>query len=174
MAKSMVQLIVMALLLALLQAVVFNHICLFGVAVPLAFIYALIKIPVTLSLNWSMTFGFLLGLLVDILSDTQGLNALCCTLAVALRKPVLHLYMPRDDDMSDPVASPRSMGGDATYRKYEISMALIYCVMFFSIEAMTFFNLGRLLLKIVASSVFTFLIFIIFDSITARQREKRL
>lgn len=82
------------------QVVVFNNLVLYSVAVPLVFIYVIISMPITWSTNWSITAGFLLGLSVDIFSDTQGMNALCCTLLAFMRKPVFHLYVQRDEDLS--------------------------------------------------------------------------
>lgn len=173
MTKTLIQYAIMFATLVVAQAVVFNHICLFGIAVPLIFIYLIIKLPVTLGPNWSLTVGFLLGLTVDIFSDTQGLNALSCLILTALRHPVLHLYLPREDDMGDSIPSSRSLGREV-YLKYMFSMTLLYCILFFVIESMTFFNFGRLLLKIAGSAVLTFLFFLIIDSLTTRRREKRL
>lgn len=173
MTKTLLKFVMMFFILIVAQAVVFNHICLFGCAVPLVFIYLIIKLPTNLSVNWAMTIGFLLGLMVDIFSDTQGMNALCCTLLSTFRRPVLHLYVPRDDDMTDHEPSSRSMGRTA-FLKYEFSMSLIYCMMFFMVGSMTFFGFGRTLLKIVGSSLLTFIFIMIIDSLTNRRREKRL
>ena len=68
------------LLLVPAQALVFNHLVLFGTAVPLVFIYLIIILPVTLGTNLSVAAGFLTGLCVDIFSDTPGVNALSCTI----------------------------------------------------------------------------------------------
>ena len=76
MAKEILRFIFLFLILTICQVVVFTHICLFGVAVPLVFIYFIIKLPVTLGVNWAMTVSFLLGLTVDLFSNTQGMNAL--------------------------------------------------------------------------------------------------
>lgn len=173
MTKTIVNLAAMFVLLVLAQAVVFNHICLFGVAVPLVFVYFIIKLPVNIGPNLALTLGFLLGLTVDIFSDTQGMNALACTILSALRRPVIHLYLPREDDMTDPVPSAKSMGSGA-YAKYSFSMALLYSTLFFLVESMTFFNFWRLLLEISASAILTFLIIAAIDSLTSRRREKRL
>ena len=109
MTKSTIQLTVLTIVLILAQGIVFNHICLFGVAVPLVFIYALLKLPVTLTVNWVLTICFAIGLSVDIFSDTYGMNALACTLLAMCRRPVLRLYMPRGEEPADPVPSSASI-----------------------------------------------------------------
>ena len=60
----------------LLAQLICNRICLFGVAVPIVFIYFIIRLPMNLSVNWVMCLSFMLGLFVDIFENTQGMNAL--------------------------------------------------------------------------------------------------
>lgn len=159
--------------MVLAQVIVFNHICLFGYAVPLVFIYLIIKLPMTMSINWVLTVSFLLGLTIDIFSDTQGMNSLACTILGVLRRPVLRLYFPREEEMSMPMPSFRSLGV-AVYLKYVFSISLIYCALFFMIESFSLFNPMRLLIKIASSALLTFIIIIAIDSLTFRRNEKRL
>lgn len=173
MAKSFINFLSLFIILILAQAVVFNHICLFGVALPLVFIYLIIKLPVTMNINWIMTIGFITGISVDIFSDTQGMNALACTILSALRLPVLRLYFPREDEMSVPVSSMRSLG-PAVFMKYTLSLSVIYCALFFLIESFSLFDPIRLLTKIISSSLLTFVIIVAIDALTTRRREKRL
>ena len=84
--KSTIQLSVIALILVMVQVLVLNRICLFGVAVPLAFIYVILRLPLTLSKEWVFTISFLIGLIIDIFSDTGGVNALSCVIMSALRQ----------------------------------------------------------------------------------------
>lgn len=173
MVKTALQFILLYVIMVLAQVIVFNHICLFGYAVPLVFIYLIIKLPMTLSTNWTLTVSFLLGLTIDIFSDTQGMNSLACTLIGALRKPVLRLYFPREDEMTNPQPSTRSLGL-SVYLKYVFSISFIYCSLFFLIESFSLFNPVRLLIKIASSTLLTFIIIIAIDSLTSNRREKRL
>ena len=173
MVKTALQFVILYVLMVLAQVIVFNHICLFGYAVPLVFIYLIIKLPMTMSINWVLTVSFLLGLTIDIFSDTQGMNSLACTLLGVLRRPVLRLYFPREEEMSMPMPSFRSLGV-AVYLKYVFSISLIYCALFFMIESFSLFNPMRLLLKIASSALLTFIIIIAIDSLTFRRNEKRL
>ncbi|MBD5210034.1 MAG: rod shape-determining protein MreD [Bacteroidales bacterium] len=173
MVKTALQFVILYVLMVLAQVIVFNHICLFGYAVPLVFIYLIIKLPMTMSINWVLTVSFLLGLTIDIFSDTQGMNSLACTLLGVLRRPVLRLYFPREEEMSMPMPSFRSLGV-AVYLKYVFSISLIYCALFFMIESFSLFNPMRLLIKIASSALLTFIIIIAIDSLTFRRNEKRL
>ena len=74
--RSAISLIIWSIVLILAQVLVFNHICLFGYAVAFVFIYTLIKLPISMSKEWQFTIAFLLGLVIDIFSDTLGMNTL--------------------------------------------------------------------------------------------------
>lgn len=173
MSRTTLQLIVMALLLIIAQVVVLNHICLFRVAVPFAFVYVLLRMPINMSQNLAITISFLLGLTIDIFSDTQGMNSLACTFIGALRKPVLRLYFPREDELSDPCPSISSLGF-VTYAKYALSMCFIYCTIIFIIEAFSFVNIALLILSIIFSTLLTTILLLGIDSLTLRRHEKRL
>lgn len=149
------------------QALIFNNLILFNVALPLVFVYLIISLPVTLSTNWSLTIGFVTGLAVDVFSDTPGMNALACTILAFVRKPVYHLYMSYDDDLSGMRPSIATMGA-AAYFKYMLTMVFIYCLSVFSIEAFQFFNLRLLLLRTLCSTIFTFIIIYAIDSLSLR------
>lgn len=173
MSKTMLQFLLLSVILVLAQVLVFNHICLFNTAVPFVFIYVILRLPITLSLNWTLTISFLLGLVVDIFSDTYGMNALACTVFAMVKRPVLRLYVPREEDLTRPEPSMLSLG-TAVYMKYLLTMTLIYCTLVFCIEAFTFFNPLQLVLRIVCSTVLSMLIMLGIDSIMTPRSEKRL
>ncbi len=168
MSKTVLTLIILFLVLIPAQAVIFNNLILFNVALPLVFIYLIISLPVTLSTNWSLTIGFVTGLAVDIFSDTPGMNALACTNLAFLRKPVYHLYMSYDDDLSGLRPSISTMGS-AAYFKYLLTMVFVYCLMLFAIEAFQFFNIRLLLMRTVFSTIFTFIIIYAIDSLSFKR-----
>ena len=172
MGRTNLNLLLTTILLILAQAVVFNRICLWGVAVPFVFLYPLLKLPVTISREWAITIGFVVGLIIDIFSDTPGLNALSCTLMMALRRPVIHLYVQRDEDLPNPYPSIKSLGSD-TYTKYALTMSLVYCILVFTLANLSFERLGHTILTILTSTILTTIILICIDSLT-RRREKGL
>lgn len=173
MSRTVINFILAFVVLLVAQAVVFNNLVLFNVAVPMVFIYLIISLPMSFSTNVALTIGFLTGLSVDVFSDTQGLNALACTILAFVRKPVFHLYMVRDEDLGGNRPSVSSMG-HASFMKYMFTMTLIYCTIVFMVDAFNFFNPLRMLLRIVCSTAFTFVIIYALESLTVKQNEKRL
>lgn len=166
MTKTFLSFLLLFVALVLAQVTIFNHIWLFGVAMPLVFIYFIISLPVTTATNWMLTLGFLVGFAVDIFSNTAGLNALCCTVLAGLRRPLFRLYVPREEDIPNPVPSVKSVGG-ATYTKYVLTMTLVYCMVYFTVDSAGFFSASTLLLRITASSVLTFMLLMALAGITS-------
>lgn len=159
--------------LVIAQAVIFNNLVLFNSAVALVFIYFIIRLPVTMSINWLLTVGFFTGLSVDIFQDTLGLNALACTLLAALKKPVFYLYVPSDEDLAGKRIGIATVGS-GTYLKYLLTMVVIYCVLVFTIESINYNNYKRILIRIGASALLTFIILYAFESLTLTRNEKKL
>lgn len=166
--KTTITLIALFLVLVPAQAVIFNNLILFNVAIPMVFIYLIISLPVTLSTNWSVTIGFVTGAAVDIFSDTPGMNALACTNLAFIRKPIYHLYMSMDDDLTGLRPSIATMGS-ASYFKYMLTMVMVYCTMLFVIEAFQFFNFRLLVMRTIFSTAFTFIIIYAIDSLSFKR-----
>lgn len=160
----------MSVCVLLAQVIIFNNLVLFNCAIPFVFVYIILSMPVTMSTNVSTLSGFVVGLIVDAFANTYGVNALSCTVLAFVRKPVLHLYVQRDDDLGGQCPGMRTMG-TATYMKYAATMVPLYCILALTVEAFGFFSFWRLLLRIVASSVYTLLIVYAIDTLSISRRE---
>lgn len=169
MTKFVIRYILAFLLLIPAQAIIFDHIILFDVAVPEVFISLILMLPITLGTNWSTFAGFMAGLCLDIFCDTPGVNALCCTVLAFVRKPVFHLYVSADDDLASRAPSSASMEHTA-FMKYLLTMTALFCLMLFTLEAFQFFNFRLLVLRVVASTVYTFVLLYAADRLLARRR----
>ncbi|MDE5997402.1 MAG: rod shape-determining protein MreD [Muribaculaceae bacterium] len=162
--KSFISYILLFVILVLIQVLLLNHIVLFNCAVCLIFIYFLIKLPINLSPNILLTLGFILGLSVDILSDTPGLNALCCTILASLKKSVFYAYEQHDDQKRNISPSIGTMGF-LNFSKFVFSLSAIYCLLAFFVEFVNFTDVVQILIKAGASTAFTFLVILAVDSL---------
>lgn len=163
----------MMIVLILVQVLICNHIMLFNVAMAFVFIYVFISLPMDTKVTVVLTWAFFSGLLVDLFSDTPGLNALACTLLAIIRKPCLYAYIPKDDFTKNVVPSLANLGF-AVYAKYLLTLSAIYCVLVFTIEYFNFANVKQLVILSASSAVFTFLILLGIDSLIISRSEKRL
>lgn len=158
-----------AMLLA--QVIICNHVLLFGVAVPLIFVYFIIRMPMSMSTNVLLTLSFLLGLAVDICSDTPGVNALACTLTAALKKPVIYAYIQHDDRMKEIIPNVLTLG-IADYCKYMLTMVGVFCFLVFSIEYFTFAAVKEIIVLTLGSGLLTFLLLLGLDSLLTVRRNR--
>lgn len=91
-----------------------------------------------------------------------------------MRRPVLHLYLPLDDELGPAPLGLRSLGPE-NYLKYMLTMVLLYCFLVFTVEAFELFNLRLWILRIVCSTIYTFIFIYAFASLASRtRREKKL
>ena len=159
--------------LILVQVLACNHIMLFDVAIAFVYIYVIIRLPMDLHINWLLTWAFFSGLIVDMFSDTPGVNALACTILAMCKRPTLYAYVPKDDRTKSIIPSVQSLGF-TIYGKYLFSMSAIYCLLVFCIEYFNFANVKEIVVMTVTSSVFTFLILLGIDSLIETRKEKRI
>ena len=172
MTKTVIQFIVLFLALVVLQLVC-NKIVLFNIAMPVVFIYLILRLPVNLHSGWVLTVAFFSGLLMDIFTNTPGMNSLACTMMAAVRRPVFNLFVSRENDMNIPIPSVDSMGiGD--YFKYIATLVTIYCALIFLIQAFSLHNIVLTLARIAGSSILSIIIIFGLDSLVSTRREKRL
>ncbi len=90
-----------------------------------------------------------------------------------VRRPVIRLYVPREEDLTRPEPSLQSLG-TPVYLKYLLTMSLIYCSLIFLIESFTFFHPLQLALRIVSSTILSMLLMLGIDSLMTPRSEKRL
>ena len=162
--KDIISYIFLFVILVLVQALLMNHIVLFNSAVCFIFIYFIIKLPVGLSTNLLLTLSFILGLSVDVLSDTPGLNALACTILAVLKRPFFFAYEQHDDQKRNVSPSLGSMGF-FNYCKYLFTLSAIYCIIAFFVEFINFTDVIEILIKAGASTLFSFLVILAIDSL---------
>ena len=154
------------IMLILVQVLICNHIMLFHVAVPFIFIYFILRLPIGMSRVLELTLAFVMGLVIDIFSDTPGVNSLAATVLGAVKPTVFYAYVTRDDKTKRIVPSLSSIGWQA-YSKYAMTMSVIFCFVVFCIEFMSFAAIQDILIMTVASSVLTFALLIGIDSLVS-------
>lgn len=173
MSRSVLYYILVFITLLLSQVLICNHIILFDVASLMVFIYLIISMPLSISVNFLLTIAFFLGLIVDLFSDTLGVNCLASVVVAMSCRPVLSLYNSRENYNKNLIPTLKTLGF-ATYFKYLTTMVFIYFVISFVAEYFSFMNFGRMSIKIFSSTLLTTFVLIGIDSLIINRREKRL
>ena len=137
--------------LCLAQALVFNHIRLFDCATPLLYVYFAIIFPRNYPRWANLLWCFFLGLSIDMFSNTPGMAAASLTLIGMLQPYILELFIPRDA-MENQKASAESLG-HTKFLTMTAILVFIYCLIYFSLEAFSFFNWMQWLLNIGGSTL---------------------
>ena len=137
----------------LAQVIVLGRIHLFHYATPLLYVYFVAMFPRNYE-KWAvLLWSFLLGLLIDIFSNTPGLAAASLTIIAAIQPSYLELYVPRDS--ADNLIPSIKTLGPLKYAYYIVPMVLLYCLLFYSLEMFTFFNALYWLMCVVGSTILT-------------------
>lgn len=139
--------------LVLLQALVFNHVHIFGYATPMPYVYFLLILPSDTPRWLYVVLGFALGLCIDILTTTPGIAAGTTCLLGLLAPLYLRIFSPSDNNDAF-IPSKRSMEWNS-FSKYIFLSVLTYCIVFFLLEAFSFFDWQILLINIVGSTLLT-------------------
>lgn len=155
------------IVLCLVQALILNRIHLFGFATPLLYVYFVITFhrgyPKWAILTWS----FLMGLCLDIFSNTPGVAAGSMTLIGLLQPYLLEPFVPRDstDDLE---VSIKTLGW-GKFTIFTLIIVAIYTLVFFSLETFNFFNWQQWLLCIGGSSALTFVFILAIENLSVRR-----
>jgi rod shape-determining protein MreD len=139
--------------LVLLQVLILNNVHIGGYATPFLYIYFILKFESSVSRNELMLWGFLLGFVIDIFSNTPGMNTAAAVLLAFVRPLFLRLFAPRDG-LENASPSFKSMG-NSPFIKYLISCVFIHHMALLTIEFFSFTSVSTLLLRMVFSTLLT-------------------
>ena len=142
--------------LVLIQVLVLNNIHFLRVATPFLYLYFILTMPVGTSRTNVVFFSFLIGLVIDIFSNTPGMHAAACTFAGFIREPLIQLFMGKD--LPEGLFPSYKTFGYGGFFRYTLSFVVIHHVTLFLIESLTFFDPLFLALRIGASVVTTTLL----------------
>ncbi len=141
--------------LTLLQVLILNNVSILGFATPFLYIYFILKLGSNISRNELMLWSFFLGLLIDIFSDTPGMNAAASVFAAFVRPAILRAFTPRDN-FDAFIPSFRTIGLSAFF-KYISVMVLLHHTFLLTVESFSLHAIHILLLKIISSTLLTIL-----------------
>ena len=158
--------LVMFVVLLLVQVLVLNHVWLLNVATPLLYVYFAITFPRNSEKGEVLVWCFLLGLLIDIFSNTPGLAASALTLIGMIQVYLVELFIPRDSAENIEVSAATLGWGKFT--TLSGILTLIYCLLFFLLEAFNFFDWQLWLLRTLCSAALSLVMMLAIESIRSK------
>ena len=153
--------------LVFLQVLILNRIRWFGVATPFLYIYFILTMDHNISRNKLMLWAFVIGLSVDIFSNTFGIHAAASTFIAFIRPGLLRFFFVRDEnEFYEP--GIRVMGIGAFFR-YSLVCTLIHHLLIFLLQFFTLTHPMTLLLHIATSTLLTLLFVMAIEFIRYRK-----
>ena len=142
--------------LILLQVFILDNIQFMGYINPMIYVLFILSLPVRFP-KWALLIlAFIMGLIIDVFSNTAGMHSFALVFAAFLRTPVINIFTSIDEG-SNPTPSFHTFGVSA-YVKYVVILVLIHHFILFFIESFSFLNLTLLIPKIIISSTVTILL----------------
>ena len=139
--------------LVLVQVLLLNNICLFGLATPFIYVYFLLAMDKDTDRIALMIMAFALGLAVDVFSNTPGVNAGASVLVAFLRPSLLRLFSPRDEyENFEPGIYTL---GVWAFVRYVFALTLLHHTALFLLEAFSLTHIEYLSLRILCSTLLT-------------------
>ncbi len=157
------------IILVFIQVFIFNniHLTSFGV-IPIIYIIYIIILPFETPKWLVLILAFLIGLSIDIFSDTLGLNASASVLIAFIRPAILNYLAPRDG--YEIGSFPRVYyQGIIWFLKYSSSMIVIHQIVYYLLESFNFENIGVILFKVIIASAVSLILAIVSQYIVFRK-----
>ncbi len=145
-------------IVVLLQVILFNNLNFFGLINVYIYLIFLISLPIGMSRDLQMILAFLLGLCIDIFSNTLGMHIFASVFVAFMRNPLLERLSGRTNFEASISPSMKTLGG-GVFAKYAFIMIFVHHLLLFPMEDPAFKHIGHTLLIILcsvpASYVFT-------------------
>lgn len=143
------------ILLMILQVFLFDQLQLLSVCHPFVYILFLVMMPITLPRSVDMMIGAIVGLIMDVFSNSLGIHTSACVLIMFLR-PYLLGTIINDIDRINVQISTQVMGFKAM-GKYLAILIFIHHLMVFILSAWSWTHIGFVIIETLVSALITFL-----------------
>jgi len=168
--KQVLQHVLWLVGLLLFQILILDNMHFLGIYVPMLYIYAIIRLPSTLSTYAALLIGFSVGMIMDVFTNTPGMHAAATTLMAGLRYPLIRLFVLKED-LSNRTISLSLMGRSVFWR-YTAILVLVHHTTLYLLEAMSFLNGITLLTKIPLCGMMTILFIMAFELISPKEHAR--
>jgi len=157
-------------LFVLLQVLFLNNIQFVSYINPLVYLILIITLPQDTEKWFLIVYAFFLGILLDLFEGNIGLNS-SSLVFIAFFKPYLNkVLIPKNlIDEKDKLGLKNL--GIQTFSIYALMLIFIYNSFLFLLENFSFSPILPLILKVVLSTIVTFIIILIFQLFTFKTKE---
>ncbi len=156
---------------ALIQILFLNRISLFGYVTPLFYIWLIVKFDSYMKRAGMLLWAFFLGLVLDMFSGTPGLNAASATLLAMVQPGIVKMFV-QTERYEQLFPSSATMGG-RPFAGYLLIMTVLHHTVYFILRSIPLGDWSVLVLKVVFSTLLTFIFMIVAERLTLSSSSKR-
>ena len=159
MIRVLIKYAVMFVSLVLMQVLIFSQVQLSGFFNPYIYILFIILLPLSTPRYAVLILGFLLGLVIDVFSNSLGIHSAASVFIAYLRPLVIRIISNREDDKNDyPGLHQNKL---SWFISYVSIMVLLHHFVLFYLEVYTFANFFNTLLRVILSSLFSIIVIVL-------------
>ena len=146
----------MFITLVLVQVLIFNQVQFSGFFNPYVYVLFIILLPLSTPRYAVLILAFLLGLTIDIFSNSLGIHSAATVFVAYVRPLIIRIISNREDDKSDfPGLNQNKL---SWFISYVLLMVLLHHTVLFYLEVYTFVNFLNTLYRVILSSIFSIII----------------
>lgn len=161
-----------ALLIYLIQVLVFRTTALWDVAACFIYIGFLIQLPFYIPRVYTLIITFLFTFGIDLFFNTPGVHTAAALIIMYFRPNVINLLSPQGGYETVESVNIFNMGIQ-WHTIYAFIMIFIQTTLVFVIESIGSFHLGTSLLKIITTTLFTLIVVILYQFLFLYKRSTR-
>lgn len=150
--------IVRAIVIVLLQVLLFNHLQIAGWGFPMVYVLILMNLPANTPRWAEMLIGAVLGLIFDVFNTSLGVNMAACV-AFTFIRPIILAHLVQDLERVKGEVYIRSIG-TIEYIRTLVFLTVLHHLMVFSLEAWSLHNWWMAIIQTLLSSLMTLTIII--------------
>jgi len=155
-------------LLVLAQVLLFNNLNFFGFINPLVYVLFFYWYPIRENRALFILVGFLLGLAIDVFSDTLALHTVACVTLAYLRPIIMRFCFGANFDLQGFTFKNSTRLQRVTFL---LLLIAVQHTVYFSLEILSISHFLLILKKILFTSVLTFVICVLLSSLFAIENE---
>lgn len=156
---------------ALMQILFLNRISLFGYVTPLFYIWLIVRFDSYMKRTSMLLWAFSLGLVLDMFSGTPGLNAASATFLAMVQPGIVKMFV-QTERYEQLFPSSATMGG-RPFAGYLLLMTVLHHTTYFLLRSIPLGDWSVLVLKVIFSTLLTFIFMIVAERLTSSSGTKR-
>ena len=156
---------------ALMQILFLNRISLFGYVTPLFYIWLIVRFDSYMKRTGMLLWAFSLGLVLDMFSGTPGLNAASATFLAMVQPGIVKVFV-QTERYEQLIPSSATMGS-RPFAGYLLLMTVLHHTTYFLLRSIPLGDWSVLVLKVIFSTLLTFIFMIVAERLTSSSGTKR-